>query len=163
MNDLWLWPAGLAVLVSIGAWLDVRHRRLPNWLALLLLVYSLVHWLFVGDLYVALSGFGHSLLALIVGMVLFRFGLIGGGDAKFYAGAAAYFSLSQGLILLLSVSLAGLVLVIIWISLRRITGKKISRQGDDRGKFPYGVAIALGVIAVLFSSLYSDAAMNTIS
>ncbi len=146
------------MLVLVGAWLDTSYRRLPNWLALMLLFYGLAHCMFAGDFYGLISGFGHALIALIVGMVLFRFGLIGGGDAKFYAGAAAYFVLPDGLRLLLAVSLAGLALVLVWFVLRRAMGKKVSKVDDDHSKFPYGIAIAAGVIALAFAPLYGSSA-----
>ncbi|MDE2561354.1 MAG: prepilin peptidase [Sphingomonadales bacterium] len=139
--------AVLVVLCLVGAWLDTRYRRLPNWLSLLALVSGLVAS-------VVLTGFGaigshllHSLVILVIGMALFRFGLIGGGDAKFYTGIAAWFSLAQAPRLLLSISLSGLVLLIAWFVWRRLAGKRV-RKGAEAGedKFPYGVAIAAGAI-----------------
>jgi prepilin peptidase CpaA len=157
MDANWLWPAGLSILLLIGGWLDTRYRRLPNWLALLLLAYGLAHCMATGGLPAMLSGFGHTVLVLIAGMLLFRFGVIGGGDAKFYAGAASYFLLPQGLAMLTAVSLAGLILVILWIAVRRTRGTKISKTAGDHAKFPYGVAIAAGAITLAIYPVYAGA------
>ena len=136
----------LGVCALIGAWLDVTQRRLPNWLSL---ATGLAGFGFV------LAEFGveqlpwaagHAAIALLVGMALFRMGWIGGGDAKFYTACAAWFPLQEGLTLLVSVSLAGLLLVFGWFGYRRF---RRVRNGADRGKFgmvPYGLAVAVGAI-----------------
>ncbi len=137
----------LAVAALLGAWLDVASRRLPNWLCLLTAITGLASAAVLGGTAAFISASGHMLIALMLGMALFRFGLIGGGDAKFYAACAAWFGLGQALHLLGIVSVVGLTLVIIWFGYRQIAGK---RRRDRTGKFdlvPYGVAIGLGSIA----------------
>lgn len=137
----------LSVIGIFGAWLDVRHRRLPNWLVSIVAVCGLMIAAlnsfpleFVGHL-------AHGALALIVGMILFRFGMVGGGDAKFYAALALWFRLGEAWRLLGCVSLAGAAFFIIWFAWRRLRGKPISRIGEGvEGKFPYGVAIAAGAV-----------------
>jgi len=87
------------------------------------------------------------LLALLVGMALFRFGWIGGGDAKFYAAMAAWFPLRSSLQLLLAVSLAGLAVVLLWFVYRRATHVRPGAKNDSFAMVPYGVAVAVGAIA----------------
>lgn len=89
----------------------------------------------------------HAAIALVAGMLLFRIGLFGGGDAKFYAAVAAWFPLAAAPRLLISVALSGLALLVVWFVYRRATGKPISRNGDNPGdKLPYGIAIAIGAL-----------------
>ena len=137
----------LALGALIGAWLDARYRRLPNWLCALTAIAGLaVVYFEAGPTSVAWAG-AHAILALIIGMVLFRLGMVGGGDAKFYSACAAWLPLQWGLTLLLSVSLAGLLLVVVWFSIR---GLRRSRNDAEKGKYaqvPYGVAIAVGALA----------------
>lgn len=144
-------------LIAIGlvaAWLDARTRRLPNWLSLLALAAGLAVTAVNTGIPALGSHLLHAAIALVVGMGLFRLGLIGGGDAKFYTGIAAWFSLHEAPRLLLYVSLSGLALFIVWFFWRRLTGKKIVRRaGDDDGKFPYGVAIAAGSILAIFGPI----------
>lgn len=139
-----LWPAGLTILLAYGAYSDIRWRRLPNWLSLALLGYGLA-WAFTTD-GLAMLGLhaAHMAIALVVGMVLFATGGFGGGDAKFYAGTAASFSLWQGIGLLLWVSLTGLLAMLGWIILKRLPPFSSRKREGDFAKFPYGVAIALG-------------------
>ena len=145
-----LWPAGLTVLLLIGAYLDTKVRMLPNWLAAILLVYGLAHGAAVDGWSQVPWYLAHTIAALVVGMALFAARVVGGGDAKFYAGAASYFILWEGLSLLLAVSLAGIVLVLIWFVTRRVRKTPISSTNPDMAKFPYGIAIAAGGILAAF-------------
>ena len=150
MDSTLLWPVGLTVLLLIGAYSDVTTRRLPNWLALALLVFGLAHGFAVEGLADVPWYFAHTVAALVVGMILYALGVVGAGDAKFYAGTASYFILWKGLELLLAVSLAGLALILLWIIVRRFRGIKARASDGDFGKFPYGVAIAAGGIIAAF-------------
>ena len=146
-----LWPAGLSLLLAFGAIKDARERRLPNWLALALFVFGLVFAFFSGGL----SALGwhavHAVIALLVGMALFAVGAIGGGDAKVYAGMAAFFPLSAGISLLLYVTLSGGALVLLWLLVRKILGKTNQDRDSIYAKFPYGVALASGGILLAWS------------
>lgn len=146
------WPAGLTLLLVIGAIMDIKDRRLPNWLALVLLVYGLV-FAFIDA---GLANFGshaaHAVISLLVGMGLFAIGAFGGGDAKFYAGTAAFFPLGMGIKLFVSVAIIGGILVIIWMIGRRLPGIAKPKEERTKGQFPYGVAIASGAIALVWST-----------
>ena len=138
----------LAACALVGAWLDVVSRRLPNWLCL---VTALVGLTLAGSSH-GIGGVAspalHAAVALLGGMVLFRFGLIGGGDAKFYAACAAWFPLSSAAQLLTAVSLAGLAVVTGWLAYRRLARAPAHRPGGDFGKVPYGLAVAIGAVAL---------------
>lgn len=145
--------AALAVLSGIGvvaALLDIRERRLPHWLCAATLVAGLATSLAVGGPELALSALLHAALALLGGMMFFAAGLIGGGDAKFYAAVAGWFAVRDGLYLLVNVTLGGLVLLLLWTLLRRKRPHPSlapPAEGDPFAKLPYGVAIALGGVA----------------
>jgi prepilin peptidase CpaA len=84
-------------------------------------------------------------------MALFAAGAIGGGDAKVYAGAAAFFPLSAGLQMLLWVTLTGGVLVLAWLVIRRLMSADKSDKDSIYAKFPYGVAIAVGAMGLAWN------------
>jgi len=137
--DLTFVPA--AAIAATGAVLDVRTRKLPNWLCAALAV-AAAGGLYVSEGAKALPSAGlHALVALIAGMILFRFGVIGGGDAKFYTAAALGLPLAQALPLLGWTSVLGLVLFLAMIAGRMLTGRSASLRGWD---VPYGVAIFAG-------------------
>lgn len=146
---------GGVLLVAIGltgAWLDFRTRRLPNWLCGLGLVAGLAFALATGGWSLAGAALLHALVALVIGAGLFALGGIGGGDAKFYAALAAWFPISAGLGLLVCVSLTGLVLLIVWLLVRRRLIRSYSGLPKDSEfrKLPYGVAIAGGALVAFF-------------
>ncbi|KUO55383.1 MAG: hypothetical protein APF78_05755 [Sphingomonadales bacterium BRH_c3] len=152
MNAELIWPAALSLLLVLGPVSDIRDRRLPNWLSLALLLLGLAYGYSQGS-FATLGWHGaHAAIALVVGMALFAAGIIGGGDAKFYAGLAAYFPLGQGLTLLLWVSLTAIVAIIIWLGMRRILRSSPIDKESLHAKFPYGVAITGGGLWVAWSS-----------
>lgn len=151
--DLGLWRIGpLVLLAGIGAWLDWRTRRLPNWLCGATFLAGLGVAVITVGLAAAALQVWHAALALLVGMALFAPGLIGGGDAKFYAAVAVWFPLAEGFRLLFLVALAGLVLTVaLWGMVWRRHGR--AGAGADPPvpprTVPYGVAIAAGALAGL--------------
>lgn len=138
----------LALCAVAGAWLDVASRRLPNWLCLVTALAGLAAALAGNGAGALLSHALHAGIALVMGMILFRFGLIGGGDAKFYAACAAWFPLALGLYLLGVVSLIGLVVVVGWFGYRLATGARTRADGDAFAMVPYGLPIAVGAVAL---------------
>jgi prepilin peptidase CpaA len=140
---------GLAVIGLVGSWLDATQRRLPNWLSALGLVAGLALAFATGGLDSVGSHGLHALVALLGGMALFAMGVIGGGDAKFYAGMAAWFPLSLGLNLFVAVAMAGAGLLLCWAIIRKIKGKAVfTRNSGPADGLPYGVAVAAGTMLV---------------
>lgn len=153
-----LFTGALFSVVAVAAWTDVTLRRIPNWLCALNLALGLGYaGLAYGGTGGGWNGFGlaalHALVALLVTMVLFALGAIGAGDAKFYASMAAWLPIGQGLSLLVSVALAGLLLLVVFLAMR-IRGRA-GRKSDPHSPFaklPYGVAIGLGGLAAVVSA-----------
>jgi prepilin peptidase CpaA len=142
--------AALACTSCYAIWSDVRWRRLSNLLCLIVAALGVLFAFASGGATLAGSGLLHGLAALIVGILLFAAGAIGGGDAKYYAAVALWFPLRLAGALLLNVSLSGLVLFLVWFASRRLLGIRISKaDASEAGKFPYGVPIAVGSVALL--------------
>lgn len=148
MIPLFVSKIALVLLGLTASWLDIAVRKLPNWLSLLTLLAGTAFTIYAVGLSALGSHLAHVVIALLVGMLLFRFGIVGGGDAKFYAAAASWFKLSNAPGLLLSVSLSGLVIFLGWFIWRRL--KKIPIRApartSDSDKLPYGIAIAAGAM-----------------
>lgn len=153
MDIALLWPAALTLLLLVGAIGDIRDRRLPNWLALALLLLGLPHAYYLGGLGMTGWHFAHALIAVVFGAGIFAAGIMGGGDAKFCAGLAAFFPLSEGLNLLLWVSIAGIISILSWMVLRRVLPLKKPEDGSLHAKFPYGVSIAISGVFVAWTGL----------
>lgn len=143
--------AALGLLGAIGIWLDVFHRRLPNRLCLTVAAVGIAATLMTGSGPQIGSHLLHCLISLIVGMVLFQLALVGGGDAKFYAGVAVWFPMAQAWNLVLTVSLTGLAMLSVWFFWRRLRRIPIRmRSATDADKFPIGVAISAGAMIVFY-------------
>jgi len=104
---------------------------------------------------------GLGLAGLVLGMVLFAFRLMGGGDAKLIAAAALWMGLDGFVALLLYTALAGGALTLALISVRKRYGHfagvlpaNLARHLQNKGDIPYGVAIcAGGLLAMQHSDL----------
>ncbi|MEP6867559.1 MAG: prepilin peptidase [Novosphingobium sp.] len=152
----WQSILGLAILglsAVIAGWYDGRYRRIPNWLCAATALAGLAFGLWSVGFPVIISNALHLFAALLGGMILFRVGAFGGGDAKYYAAIAAWFGLGKAILLLLCVALSGLVLLIIWFSYRRLAGYQIrKRAGTGLDGLPYGIAIGSGAIITMMST-----------
>ena len=135
----------LGIVVGAGSWTDLRMRKIPNWLCLINAALGLTWMLYVAGW----SGVGmaalHMLVALVIGMALTALGVVGAGDAKFYASMAAWLPPGRAIWLLVSVALAGLILLfafMLWRHARR--SNALPREKSDFAKLPYGLAIGAG-------------------
>ncbi len=132
------------VTLCAAALSDLRSFRIANvFPAILIMLFVGAHSLsgFSGTLWANLL---HFLLALVVGMVLFSRGWVGGGDAKLYAAAALWFNWTDAAALISLTGVAGLLLAFVFMG-ARITGLRKNLSKEDR-RIPYGVAIAAGAI-----------------
>lgn len=133
--------AAMGLLCLVAAGFDVIRRIIPNWLNLLVLLAGAAAVFLDPASGPAWSHFAHFAIALLVSMALFRFGLWGGGDAKFYAALALWLPLAKATLFAIATALAGGVLVIVfWLIARLRRDRNWSQQ------LPYGVAIAIGAL-----------------
>jgi prepilin peptidase CpaA len=158
--------AGAVVLAVIAGWIDLRSRRIPNWLT----VPGLLLGIAANTVLTGWTGLKTSLLGAAVGLaLLLPFVLLrslGAGDWKL-AGALGAFT-GPGLLvdlLLASVFVAGVMAVALVIYKRRVRqtlsnmghilislvtfrlpGSQVSLDNPDSLKVPYGVAMALTVV-----------------
>lgn len=129
-----------AILLTVAASEDVLRLRISNLTNVFILILGVVTLALNGD-----SDWWQHILAFVLalgfGVGLYAINWLGGGDAKFIAATGFAFSLKGLAFFLLSTSLAGAVLAILYLGSRLFRG----RQADNDGrKLPYGVAIACG-------------------
>jgi prepilin peptidase CpaA len=154
----------LLAVLGTGFLLDLRTRRIPNWLTISGMLCGLGASLLPGGTgpVESLSSIG---IAFLVGLPFFALRAMGAGDVKFLMAGASFFAPPSFLWSLLLVAVAGGVLaVIVSLSggrmvqtLRRsglllllvVTGGRLGARATletpDALAIPYGVAIAVGV------------------
>jgi prepilin peptidase CpaA len=104
-----------------------------------------------------------GLAALVLGMAMFALRWIGGGDAKLFAAAALWLGWPAAGPFLLVTSLAGGALAVSLVGLRSIWLRPLIVGGPARfvrlaepgENAPYGVAIAVGALAVFPQSPFA--------
>lgn len=139
----------MGLLVS-AAIVDLRRFIIPDTIVVALLA--------LWPIWVALNGLGpigYALLGgvgmFVLGLTLFAFGLMGGGDVKLMTVLALWAEPSGLLTFLFYTSLAGGFLSIYWLlPLRRLVAPMIGwAEGQRNNKqIPYGVAISAGGLAI---------------
>lgn len=158
---------GFAVHFFLGAMLlaalsDAATYRIPNWLSALLAAAFLPAALYAGMTPGELGM--HLLLGFIVlllGMGLFAFRLLGGGDAKLLAAASLWIGLGALMPFLFWTAASGGILGLALVAFRRVPLPQglaahgwIARLHDPRAGIPYGIAIALGAFAAFGHSRF---------
>lgn len=158
----------------VGAAVDLRTRRIPNWLTLgtLALGFALQAG-FAGASGLAAAALG-SVTAGLPALVLFRLRAMGGGDVKLLAGCGALVGPAAGLELLLATAVAGGALAAVALLLGR--GWRVTRAnllllgthwrthgptpcpavslGRSSGvTLPYGIAVAAGMLVTFVARL----------
>ncbi len=139
---------------------DLTSYEIPNWLCLAIVADFLVGAVF-GTLEVSAMAWHLSagLAVLLVGILLFAGGIVGGGDAKLLAACAVWVGWPGLLQFFLVMAMIGGLLAALILGLRRVefraswAGPAWFRRlrSADQG-IPYGIAIGLGGI-VMFKDL----------
>ena len=137
--------ASLAALLVVAAVIDVRTFTISNRLNLTVALLAPVYWLSV-----ELSIWPGVAIQLAAGAAVFVVlaaafyaGMMGGGDVKLAAALALWFPPGATIKFLVFMSLAGGLLTLLLLVWHR------ARQREGRPQIPYGVAIALGGLAIL--------------
>lgn len=152
MADTMVLDLAPAAVASLAAVLDLRSRRIPNWLVLLACgagVAVNVWRLGLAGLLVALSGAALGLLLLLPFYVLRA---IGAGDVKLLAGLGALVGPHALVSVAIYAAVAGGVISAVMLARRRRLGLTLREIGArplhlsrSGATAPYGVAIASGV------------------
>jgi prepilin peptidase CpaA len=157
----------LFVLLCVAAAYDVRTRRIPNWLVVVIAVLGLG---FSTAIAPGLQGLLAGVLALVVGLAIWLpswlFRWLGAGDVKLFAAASAWLGWKGAIEGAIFGALVGGVLAVVWVfrfGLPRVrrsgrsTLPPIGQPGTSRAPasaLPYTVALAAGAeIAAWFPHL----------
>lgn len=105
--------APLLMLLGWATWVDLRSRRIPNWLSGSLLLAGLVQSCLPGHV----MGPGHCLLGMVVGFgmtfPLFALGAVGAGDVKLLTAVGAWLGPQATVVVFVLEKILGLFIVLI--------------------------------------------------
>ncbi len=127
---------------------DIRARQIPNTLPLLVVAFGFAQGLIDGGLASAVA-IAAAFFAL--GLLGYRFGLIGGGDAKLLAAAGFWVPPAALHDFFTVMALTGAVLALVVVARRRLVAAVTGEAAADAASVPYGAAIAAGAGYVLLA------------
>ena len=161
--------AAFVAVMAVAGVLDLRTRRIPNWLTLGGLAVALLLRGLTGT-GPLLDGLAGAAFGLVTGLLLFMLRALGGGDGKLLMTAGAFFGFAPMVGALLAIGILGGLLGVVeavrrgvilpalynaggmlmrWATLGR-AGSARTLESPGAVKVPYGVAIAAGAIAWWF-------------
>lgn len=158
--------SGLFLSLALAAGvLDLRFRRIPNWLTVLGAAAGFLVSATGGGEQALASALGFA-AALVLGLVLFQVGALGAGDGKLIAAFGAWFGLRQLPAALVVMAAGGAVLALLWALYHGVLKGALASTGaivgtalqEGRlvrpwvgdlavGKFPYGLGLSAGAAA----------------
>lgn len=152
LASLYIFPA---LLIMAGAY-DLTTFKIPNWLnGLLALTFIPLAFAIGMEPATIASHVGTGLLMLVVGIALFSFGWIGGGDAKLIAAVSLWCGWTTLVQFLFIASIAGGLLTIALLMFRGqplpdswMRNPVIAKLHNAESGIPYGVALAAGGLLI---------------
>lgn len=149
---------------------DVRSLRIPNWHALVILGCFIPAWLAAPGAFEApwqhLAAMGAM---LVLGYLMFSFGLMGGGDAKLAAAVGLWVGLGGLAPFIFSMAIMGGIIALVSIAVSKkkffknpLPGSWIEQVQAGRNAVPYGVAISAGAWAALYHTGFLHNQLNEV-
>jgi len=155
------------MVATVGAVIDVRQHRIPNWLTYPAIGMGIVlRWFFFGW-----RGLGSAVAGcLLAGGIVFLFYLVramGAGDVKLLAAIGSLVGPSDAVVVLAATAISGGVLALLYVMFRRRVGSTLRNVGSvltfhtwnglkahpelnldnpSALRMPYGLAIATGTL-----------------
>ncbi|MCF6305965.1 MAG: prepilin peptidase [Rhodobacteraceae bacterium] len=152
------------ILIVVGCmlatgWKDLTSMTIPNWISLVLVAGFFITAPFAWQ---GWAVFGTPILVglvcFFIGVTLFAFGQMGGGDAKLFAATSIWWVWADLGYYAIYTALAGGVLTILIILGRKYLPEKALKTEwlhhlfKDEKKIPYGIALAFGALVTLPTS-----------
>ena len=139
----------LAIALLVAAFTDLRSRTISNKLNIAIAAGAPIFWWASGvSLWPGVAiqlGIALATFAVLAGLFALR--MMGGGDVKMLTALALWIAPANFLKLLIIMAIAGGVLTII------MGGWHVMRRHKQRIAVPYGVAIAIGGLWVIYPKL----------
>jgi prepilin peptidase CpaA len=167
------WGAVFSLLLAIGCVTDLRTRRIPNGLNAAILLGGLMYgFIVLGGLTGVFRSLAGAALGFTIWIAFYALGVMGAGDVKFFAAAGAWLGPAATWRAALVAALAGGVLALFFLLRDKRLGGAIrdlalaaaarnvqvagvggETEPSRRRHLPYGVALAIGALALAWFPL----------
>lgn len=149
-------------LLAVGlllhiAWHDFWHLKIRNTSVLVLLgLYGL--WALLGGFQSLTGDLGTGLILFLIGLVMWRARMMGGGDVKLYFALGLFMGIAKvGLFAIALLAATLLFLAALTVAARVKYGGVILcrlREIQDSGKAPYAVPLCLAAVPVILLRIF---------
>ena len=129
---------------------DAARYRISNIVTLVVLIGAIVAAVIEGPSLALWQNAAVLVLILVLGTAAFSAGWLGGGDVKLFAAAGVWFDIPWSLRFVALVFLAGGLVSIVYLLTRPLRARRFGKTRS--AQIPYGIAIAVGMIAMTVSS-----------
>lgn len=151
---LWL-DLLLGIAMVAAAIEDVARFRISNLTSLAVFVGAIAAAMIVGPSWNLWQNLAVLIAILVLGTGAFAAGWLGGGDVKLFAASGLWLDFRAALGFVALVFIAGGLVAICYLVARLFRSKEIEKK--DR-RIPYGVAIAVGALAMILISRQAPSA-----
>jgi len=111
--------APLLAMLCCAAAIDVRSRRIPNWLTLMIAMTGTMQSLLPAATVTPWQSFGGLLTGLALTFALFALGALGGGDVKLLAASGTWLGAAGTFYVFLATAVLGMVIVLAQCTVQR--------------------------------------------
>ena len=144
----------LLLLLLAGAIEDAWRLQISDWTSGMVAILAFVVIAMAGPIGALWQNILLFVGVLAIGTMMFARGWMGGGDIKLLAASSLWFDLSSGWRLLVAIALAGGIVALFVILVRKLPWPAQWRDRvlllKRREGIAYGIAIALGVALMVF-------------
>src|SRR4051794_34327889 len=102
----------MLLLLTWAAAVDLRSRRIPNWLTASLVATGLTQSTLIFGALSPIESLGGMLAGFALTFILFALGAMGGGDVKLFAGIGAWFGPGRVTAVFATAAIVGMFIVI---------------------------------------------------
>ncbi len=148
----WIIVILASLVLLVASTRDIQERRIPNW-TVVAVVALFVPWIFVGPAVSLFSSLAAAAIVLVITVGFVAFNLFGAGDSKLMTAVALFAGLHLLGYFALGTVLFGGALAIFSLALepmRALAVIQLKGKGDPGRGIPYGVAISLAGLFLLF-------------
>jgi prepilin peptidase CpaA len=111
--------APLLAMLCCAAAIDLRHRRIPNWLTLMIAMTGTMQSLLPAATVAPWQSFAGLLTGIALTFALFAVGALGGGDVKLLAAGGAWLGAAATFYVFLAAAVIGMLIVLVQCATQR--------------------------------------------